>query len=440
MSRTRDIASILGATEAENTTNISLGAGGGGGGATSYDSAGVFPTIGNTAGDLAFATNKKSIHNWDGSAWDRIYSGPNEVPTFDSALPAAISLFSNGASSIIRFKAATDVEGFPINYTYETSPLFPAQLDSAFGEDSGSGGTGILDSTGHPTDPRITIKPSSVTTDDGSFTLRVKANDGSHVITSSSTCSLSFFEGDYFYIANSSYAASHDATSPTITANFTQGSAVTLATHGGVQGHVGGTSQNGSGAGTNSSLLWDLTNSGGFDATTDLIVTSFYLPSFTSGVTFGLGLYDDTANNGVTFSIYNGNFGIVKSTGSFFDMAALPVTTWLIMAAGGGNSLLSPSATASSSGLRFWPANTSGGTTLGTEYSAAIGGGQGFAAQTLSGPGLIYYNGGNPTGMNAGNRSAMEYNVRSVQVFYNQTTSGKTIEQIVGAHQAAAFA
>lgn len=27
MSRTRDIASILGATEAENTTNISLGAG-----------------------------------------------------------------------------------------------------------------------------------------------------------------------------------------------------------------------------------------------------------------------------------------------------------------------------------------------------------------------------------------------------------------------------
>tara|TARA_Y100000385_G_scaffold1453_1_gene1564 strand:+ start:145 stop:1461 length:1317 start_codon:yes stop_codon:yes gene_type:complete len=437
MSRTRDIASILGATEAENTTNISLGAGGGGGGATAYDSVGVFPTSGNTAGDLAFATSTKTIHNWDGSAWDKIYSGTNEVPTFDSALPAAIGLFSNGASSIIRFKAATDIEGFPINYNYETSPSFPAQLDSAFGEDSGSGGTGILDSTGHPTDPRITIKPSVVSTDQGSFTLRVKANDGSHVITSSSTVSLSFFDGDYFYIANSSYAASKDTAS--VTSNFTQGSAVTLATHGGVQGHVGGTSQNGSGAGTNSSLLWDLTNSGGFDATTDLIVTSFYLPSFTSGVTFGLGLYDDTANNGVTFSIYNGNFGIVKSTGSFFDIAALPVSTWIIMAAGGGNSLLSPSGTASSSGLRFWPANTSGGSTLGTEYSAAPGSPGGFGPQTLTGPGIIYYNGGNPTGMGVGNRSAMEYNVRSVQVFYNQTTSGKTIEQIVGAHQSQAF-
>ena len=437
MSRTRDIASILGATEAENTTNISLGAGGGGGGATAYDSVGVFPTSGNTAGDLAFATSTKTIHNWDGSAWDKIYSGTNEVPTFDSALPAAIGLFSNGASSIIRFKAATDIEGFPINYNYVTVPSFPAQLDSAFGEDSASGGTGILDSTGHPTDPRITIKPSVVSTDQGSFTLRVKADDGSHVITSSSTVSLSFFEGDYFYIANSGYTASKDTAS--VSSNFSKGSSVTLATHGGVQGHVGGSSQNGSGAGTNSSLLWDLTNTGGFNAQTDLIVTSFYLPSFTSGVTFGIGLKDNTANNGVTFAIYNGNFGIVKSTGSFFDIAALPATTWLIMAAGGGNSLLSPSGTASSSGLRFWPANTSGGSTLGTEYSAAAGGGQGFSAQTLTGPGLIYYNGGNPTGMNTGNRDAMEYNVRSVQVFYDQTTSGKTIEQIVGAHQSQAF-
>ena len=437
MSRTRDIASILGATEAENTTNISLGAGGGGGGATAYDSVGVFPTSGNTAGDLAFATSTKTIHNWDGSAWDKIYSGTNEVPTFDSALPAAIGLFSNGASSIIRFKAATDIEGFPINYNYVTVPSFPAQLDSAFGEDSASGGTGILDSTGHPTDPRITIKPSVVSTDQGSFTLRVKADDGSHVITSSSTVSLAFFEGDYFYIANSGYTASKDTAS--VSSNFSKGSSVTLATHGGVQGHVGGSSQNGSGAGTNSSLLWDLTNTGGFNAQTDLIVTSFYLPSFTSGVTFGIGLKDNTANNGVTFAIYNGNFGIVKSTGSFFDIAALPVTTWLIMAAGGGNSLLSPSGTASSSGLRFWPANTSGGSTLGTEYSAAAGGGQGFSAQTLTGPGLIYYNGGNPTGMNTGNRDAMEYNVRSVQVFYDQTTSGKTIEQIVGAHQSQAF-
>ena len=436
MSRTRDIAAILGATEAENTTNISLGAGGGGG-ATSYDSVGVFPTSGNTAGDLAFATNTKTIHNWDGSAWDKIYSGTNEVPTFDSALPSSITLDANGASSIIRFKAATDVEGFPINYNYVTVPSFPAQLDSAFGEDSGSGGTGILDSSTHPTDPRITLKPSSTTSDGGTFTLRVKADDGSHVITSSSTVQLSFFDGDYFYIANSGYTASKDGVN--VSGNDYQGSSVTLATVGGVEGHIGGLSQEGSGGGVNNTMLWDLTNTGGFNAQTDLIVMSFYLPSF-AGVTLGIGIQDNTANHGIMLAGYSGNGGIVKSTGSFFDMPALPAATWLIMAAGGGNSILSPSATAGSSGLRFWPANTSGGSTLGTEYSAAISSGAGWSAQSMEQPGIIALNGGDAGSYTGGtSRSALEWYIRSVQIYYDQTTSGKSIESIVGAHQNLAF-
>jgi len=434
-SRRRDIARILGKTEAENTTNVSLGAGGSG--ATSYDSAGVFPTSGNTAGDLAFATNKKSLHNWDGTAWDRIYSGPNEVPTFDSALPTGITLDANGASSIIRFKAATDVEGFPINYNYVTVPSFPAQLDSAFGEDSGSGGTGILDSADHPTDPRITLKPSSTVADAGTFTLRVKADDGSHVITSSSTVELSFFDGDYFYIANSGYTASKDGVN--VSGNDYQGSSVTLATVGGVQGHIGGLSQGAAGGGINNTMLWDLTNTGGFNAQTDLIVMSFYLPSF-AGTTLGIGIQDNTANHGIMLSGYNGNGGIVKSTGSFFDMPALPAATWLIMAAGGGNSILSPSATPSASGLRFWPANTSGGSTLGTEYSAAISGGAGFGAQAMAQPGIIALNGGDAGDYTSGtSRAALEWNIRSVQIYYDQTTSGKSIESIVGAHQNLAF-
>lgn len=439
MSRTRDIAKILGLTEAENTSSISLGAGGGGGGATAYDSVGVFPTSGNTAGDLAFATSTKTIHNWDGSAWDKIYSGTNEVPTWDSALPATIVLANNGASSIIRFKAATDIEGFPINYSYQTVPAYPSQLDSAFGEDSGSGGTGILDSSDHPTDPRITLKPSVTASDAGTFTLRVKADDGSHVITSSSTCSLSFFEGDYFYIANATYTASKDTISAT--ADTYQGSSVSLATVGGVQGHIGGVAMDATGGDVNNSMLWDLTNTGGFNAQTDLIVISFYLASAPSSPCLGIGIQDNTANHGMMIAGYNGSIGIVKSTGSFFAMPAFPTGgTWVIMAAGGGNSILDPSATASSSGLRFWQANTSGGSTLGTEYSAAISGGVGWSPQDMAQPGIIALNGGDAGAYTSGStRSSLAWNIRSVQIYYDQTTSGKSIESIVGDHQKLVF-
>ena len=149
MSRSRDIASILGATEAENTNNVSLGTGGGG--ATSYANAAALPTSGNTAGDLAFTLDKKALYNWDGSAWDRVYSGPNEVPTWDSSLPSSLLLSSGGTTSVVTFKADTDIEGFPINYNYETVPTYPPQLDSSYGV------SGILDSSDHPTNPRITL-------------------------------------------------------------------------------------------------------------------------------------------------------------------------------------------------------------------------------------------------------------------------------------------
>lgn len=200
MSRSRDIAAIMGATEAENTSNISLGAGGGGGGATSYDSAGALPTSGNTAGDLAFTTDKKALYNWDGAEWDRVYSGPNETLTWDSALAATIDLkgaqrldtTGDSAQTVLEFSAAADTEGFPVSYSYQMVPPYPAQLDSAFGDDSGSGGKGLIDSSDHPTRPRITLLPSVVNADEGSFTFRVKATDGTHVITSSSVISLAF--------------------------------------------------------------------------------------------------------------------------------------------------------------------------------------------------------------------------------------------------------
>jgi hypothetical protein len=202
VSRNRDIATILGRSEAANASNTALGtgSGGGGGGATSYDSAGALPTSGNTAGDLAFTTNKKALYNWDGAEWDRIYSGPNETLTWDSALPASIGLkgsrrlegSGDSAQTVLEFSAAADTEGFPVTYSYQMIPPYPVQLDSAFGDDSASGGKGLIDSSDHPTRPRITLLPSAVVADEGDFIFRVKATDGTHVITSSSTLNLAF--------------------------------------------------------------------------------------------------------------------------------------------------------------------------------------------------------------------------------------------------------
>jgi len=90
--------------------------------------------------------------------------------------------------------------------------------------------------------------------------------------------------------------------------------------------------------------------------------------------------------------------------------------------------------------LRFWPANTSGGTTLNTEYSAAASAGAGYAAQAQDFAGIIAFNGGDAGTYTSGTaRNALEYYLRSVQIYYDQTTSGRTIEQIVATHQDQAF-
>jgi hypothetical protein len=428
MSKSRIIAGNLGASSGASS----------GGGVTIYANSAALPTSGNTAGDLAFTTDKKGMFNWDGAAWDRIYSGANEVPSWDSALPGVLTLKANGETSIIKFKAASDIEGFPINYTYETVPSYPAQLDSAFGQDSASGGSGILDSTNHPTEPRITLKPSVRDSDGGDFTLRIKANDGSHVITSSSTVSLSFYEGDYFYVANSTYAASKDTVG--VTADTYQGSAVSLGTVGGYQGHYGGKTQAQSGGNVNNALVWDLTNTGGFDASTDLIVFSMWIPNET-GTGIGIGVYDNAAAKSITLATtsstglgrLDGNMGLFSNWDNDGE--------WIMAIWGGGNAIATINNT-TSSGFRMWPAQTGGTTTLGTEIGSGLGTGGGYTPPTVSQPGMVFWNGGDAGSYTAGytSRTALEWYVRSFQVYYNQTTSGRTVEQIVGAHQKLVFA
>jgi len=173
-SKIRDIADILGATEAANPDNVALGTGGGGGGVTSYANAAALPTSGNTAGDLAFTTDKKAMYNWDGSEWDRIYSGPNESLTFDSSIPATTIKSVGDSAFTLRISAKPDAEGFPITYSFQTIPENPIQFDSAYQVvDSSTANAGIFHI--YPTTRKHF----------GDVTFRGIATDGTHKISSS---------------------------------------------------------------------------------------------------------------------------------------------------------------------------------------------------------------------------------------------------------------
>lgn len=170
MSRVRTLASLLGQSTVAST-----------GSTTSYDSAGALPTSGNTTGDLAFTTDKKGMYNWNGSAWNRIYSGTNEELSWDSSLDSSYSIDA-GSSLNLTVSAAADFEGFPITYSYETIPSVPLALDSSYGV----GGTGIVDSA----NGSFTLHAVSGFDSAGSFTFKAKATDGLNVISTSSTISI----------------------------------------------------------------------------------------------------------------------------------------------------------------------------------------------------------------------------------------------------------
>ena len=176
-SKTRLLANLITSTGDVKAGNLDNA--GGGGGATSYANAAALPTSGNTAGDLAFTLDKKALFNWDGSEWDRVYSGPNETLTWDSALPASTGLVLDGSKQVIHVAAAADAEGFPVEYNFSLSPSAPVQLDSSFS---------VIDSE----NGNFTIKPTTNINRAGTFQFRATASDGTHVISTTTTAALAF--------------------------------------------------------------------------------------------------------------------------------------------------------------------------------------------------------------------------------------------------------
>lgn len=145
-------------------------AGSSGSSVTAYDSDGVFPSSGNTVGDFAFASDTKALYNWDGAEWDRINSGSDALPEITTALPSTLNI--NPSTNTDVTIAATDPDGFPITYSYDTNPADVSSLVSSV-TNQGNGTFTLATTSGS-----------------GSFTFRAKANDGVHTAISTSILTL----------------------------------------------------------------------------------------------------------------------------------------------------------------------------------------------------------------------------------------------------------
>jgi hypothetical protein len=145
----------------------------GGGSVTTYANIAALPSSGNTGGDLAFVTDVKAFYGWDGTEWDRVFSGVNTLPEFTTSPAASYDLATDGTATTVTV-AATDPEGFAVTYSHDTSPSNQAQATI-----TQSGGT-------------FTVTPSTTTSNAGTFTARFKAFDGVRTNSVSSTFELDF--------------------------------------------------------------------------------------------------------------------------------------------------------------------------------------------------------------------------------------------------------
>jgi hypothetical protein len=147
---------------------------GGGASVTAYANTAAFPSADNTTGDMAFAEDTKALYVWDGTEWDRVYSGANQAPEWTTEIPSLTNLDNTGITTTLTV-AAIDAEGFDITYDYDISPSNQTQATIVNNND----GT-------------FTLTPSTDTNNAGEFTFRAKATDGLNYISSSGTVTLAF--------------------------------------------------------------------------------------------------------------------------------------------------------------------------------------------------------------------------------------------------------
>lgn len=141
------------------------------------------PLVGNTAGDMIFVETSKALYVWDGTEWDRVFSGPSEIPFFTNSFDSSYDLSNTGDATVISV-SATDPEGFPITYSFDTSPTNQTQCTINQANDT------------------FTLTPSTNDSDAGTFLLRFKANDGLHYASHTVPISLVFTQSIIFNTLN----------------------------------------------------------------------------------------------------------------------------------------------------------------------------------------------------------------------------------------------
>ena len=141
---------------------------------TSYANLAAFPSSGNSVGDLAFASDTGGLYVWDGTEWDRVASGADELPVFSTEPASSYTLATDGTATTISL-AATDPEGFAITYDHDTTPSNQSQATIVNNND----GT-------------FTVTPSTDSANEGNFSLRFKASDGVNISSKTSTMNLLF--------------------------------------------------------------------------------------------------------------------------------------------------------------------------------------------------------------------------------------------------------
>ena len=159
------------------------GAAGAAGSATSYANLAAFPSSGNTAGDIGFATDTKSSYMWDGVEWQRMSIGSQIGPRYTTSPSAAHTLNNDGTTATTITAVAIDESGFPITYDWDaysgatvySASSLPAQL------------TSVTESNGV-----FSLVGSSVEANAGSFVFRTKASDGVLFTPAITTVTLEF--------------------------------------------------------------------------------------------------------------------------------------------------------------------------------------------------------------------------------------------------------
>jgi hypothetical protein len=180
MSKARDVSRLFSKT-GSSSSDI-------GSSTVIYANLAAFPDSGNTAGDMAFATDTKAVYVWDGTEWDRVYTGSQTTPSFTTDPPSNLLLNTDGSNNVVTV-AATDPQGFPISYEFDgvsgdssyTESSLPPQI------------TSLTKSNGV-----FTFTPSTSQSNSGTFTGRFKASDGLQTTAKSTFFQLSFGLADVY--------------------------------------------------------------------------------------------------------------------------------------------------------------------------------------------------------------------------------------------------